>query len=253
MIFKKKIFAANWKLNKSPEEARRFVIQLKNDIFSQEKQAGDFFNDKEIILFPSAFAMEAVSTLCAGTKIFFGPQNISNEKSGAFTGENSAVVAQELKSQFALVGHSERRALFFESDHLLNKKNILLQSLGMTTVFCIGETLQQRQENKTLDVCFAQIETGLKGCAVQDRLIVAYEPVWAIGTGQVATIDQVQEVHLALFQKLQKMGFNNFQLLYGGSVKADNAQALLQVPHVDGFLIGGASLEVESFLKICRA
>lgn len=249
----KKIFAANWKLNKTPEESRRFIIQLKNDLFQAGSFEKNFFEKNEIILFPSAFSLEAVSSLCAGTQIGFGPQNIYSEKSGAFTGENSALVAQAMRAQFALVGHSERREIFKEADQLLNQKNLLLQSLKMTSVFCIGETLQQRESGQTLQVCFSQLEAGLKNLNANERIIVAYEPVWAIGTGRVATIEQVQEVHLALFSQLQKMGFGQFQLLYGGSVKPDNAGALLKVPHVDGFLIGGASLEVESFMKIIKA
>jgi triosephosphate isomerase len=243
----KKIFAANWKLNKTPEEVCQFVIQLKNEAF----KISNFFETREILLFPSAFSLEALSSLCGGTAIGYGPQNVYFEKSGAFTGENSAQVAASLRSQFALVGHSERREIFKEQDEQLNKKNKLLQELSMTPVFCIGETLAQREAGETLKVCFSQIEAGLKDVKTDMRLIVAYEPVWAIGTGKVATSQQVAEVHAELYKKLTTMGFKNFQLLYGGSVKPDNAKELLGIPHVDGFLIGGASLQVESFLKIC--
>ncbi len=243
----KKIFAANWKLNKSPEESREFVIQLKNEIFKIE----NFFLNKEVILFPQAYSLEGISNLCAGTHIHFGPQNIHSEVSGAFTGENSGQIAQTLKSQFALVGHSERREIFKETDSQINQKNRLLQSLIMTPVFCVGETLAEREQKKTLEICFSQLQQGLQDCNPQKRLIVAYEPVWAIGTGKVATLQQVAEVHQALKDKLTAMSFENFQLLYGGSVKPENAAGLLKVAHVDGFLIGGASLEVNSFLKIC--
>jgi triosephosphate isomerase len=242
-----KIFAANWKLNKTPEEAREFVIKFKNDIY----KTPDFFNGKEVIIFPSAFALEAISSLCAGTQIGFGPQNIYFEKSGAFTGENSAEVAKSMRASFALVGHSERREIFKEQDEQLDKKNTLLQSLGLTPVFCIGESLTQREAGKTLEVCFSQIENGLKNFDKSQRLILAYEPVWAIGTGRVAASEQVAEVHLALYQYLTKHEFKNFQILYGGSVKPENSKQLLATPHVDGFLIGGAALQVESFLKIC--
>lgn len=245
----KKVFAANWKLNKTPEQAREFIIQFKNEIFKHT----DFFSQNEIILFPQAFSLEAVSSLCAGTKIGFGPQNIYCEKSGAFTGENSAEVAFELKSQFALVGHSERREHFQESDILLNKKVKLLQNLKMTAVFCFGETLIQREASQTLATCFAQLDSGLLNSDVNQRLIVAYEPVWAIGTGKVATLEQVKEVHKAVFDKLTAQGFTDFQILYGGSVKPENSADLLKIPHVDGFLIGGASLEVNSYLQICLA
>jgi triosephosphate isomerase len=245
----KKIFAANWKLNKTPEEAREFLIKLKNEAFKIQ----NFFQNREIMVFPSAFALEAVSSLCAGTEISFGPQNIYAEKSGAFTGENSAEVAKALRCNLALVGHSERREIFKEHDELLNKKALLLQSLSMLPVFCIGESLAQRESGKTLEVCNGQLEKGLKDLDKSQRLVVAYEPVWAIGTGKVASPEQVAEVHRSLSEKLSADSFRNVQLLYGGSVKPDNAAELLKIPHVDGFLIGGASLQVDSFLKICTS
>lgn len=243
----KKIFAANWKLNKTPEEAREFVIRLKNEAFKIE----GFFDKCEVILFPSAFALEAVSTLCAGTAIGFGPQNIYSQNSGAFTGENSAEVAKSLRSDFILIGHSERREIFKEMDADLNKKHLLTQQLELTSVFCIGENLEQRESNKTLEVCLAQLEKGLQDADKSKRLIVAYEPVWAIGTGKVAAVEQVAEVHQKLHEELKNKGYTNFQLLYGGSVKPENASELLKINHVDGFLIGGAALKVESFLQIC--
>lgn len=243
----KKIFAANWKLNKTPEQAREFLIQFKNEAF----KSSHFYDSREILIFPQAYSLEAVSSLCANSAIGFGPQNIHVQSHGAFTGENSAAMAKEMKAQYALVGHSERRELFKEVDATLNQKNLHLQSLGMTSVFCIGESLLQRQANQTLQVCFTQLDAGLTGMNQDSRLIVAYEPVWAIGTGQVATLDQVKQVHEAIYDKLQARGFKNFQILYGGSVKPENAADLLKLPHVDGFLIGGAALEVSSLLKIC--
>lgn len=244
---KKKIFAANWKLNKTPEESREFIINFKNIIFKID----DFFEKNEIIVFPQAFSLEAISTLCAETAIYFGPQNIFYESSGAFTGENSAEVAKSLRSSFVLVGHSERREIFKESNELLNLKMMRLQKLDLTPVFCIGETLAQREDGKTLDVCFSQIESGLKSLDKQKRIIVAYEPIWAIGTGKVATSEQVAEVHVALHDYMQKNMFGDFQLLYGGSVKPENSNELLNIPYVDGFLIGGASLKVDTFIQVC--
>ena len=245
----KKIFAANWKLNKTPEEARQFIIALKNAAFN----VPDFFTSREVIIFPQAFSLEAVSSLCAGTLIGFGPQNVYFEKAGAFTGENSADVAKLLKSGFTLVGHSERREIFKEENLLLNKKNQLLQSLDLIPVFCIGESLAQREGGQTLEHCFLQLKQGLNGLDKKKRLVVAYEPIWAIGTGKVASSDQVAEVHKAIFENLTAAGFDNFQLLYGGSVKPENSKELLGLAHVDGFLIGGAGLQVDSFMKICGA
>lgn len=245
----KKIFAANWKLNKTPDESREFVIDLKNSVFSE----ADFFSNCELILLPSAFSLEAVSSLCSGTAIHFGPQNIFAESGGAYTGENSAQVAKSLNSGFALTGHSERRTLFFETDELINKKNLLLQSLGLIPIFCIGETLSEREAGRTVEVCLSQLAKGLRDLNTQQRVVVAYEPVWAIGTGRVASVEQVAEVHATLQHWLKEKNFLNCQLLYGGSVRPENAAELLQIPHVHGFLIGGAALQVESFLKICRS
>ena len=245
----KKIFAANWKLNKAPEEARQFIINFKNAAY----KIADFYQSREIIIFPQAFSIEAVSSLCAGTLIAFGPQNVSTEKSGAFTGENSADTAKLLQCAFTLVGHSERREIFNEDNSLLNKKVHLLQSLDLVPVFCIGESLSQREAGKTLEHCFQQLKQGLSGAQKSKRLVVAYEPIWAIGTGKVASSQQVAEVHAELARFLKAESFQDFQLLYGGSVKPENSRELLSLPNVDGFLIGGASLQVDSFLKICEA
>ena len=243
----KKIFAANWKLNKSPNDAVKFIQDF------LKLAANGVFSQSEVLIFPSAFALEAVARSCATTKIQFGPQNIFSENSGAFTGENSALIAKSLGSQFALVGHSERRQLFGEPDALLNEKIKTLQSLKITPLFCVGETLEQRESGKTDAICFFQLEKGLAAIDTSVKIVVAYEPVWAIGTGKVATVAQVSEMHEKLYQKLLQMGFSNFQLLYGGSVKPENAKELLQVPHVDGFLIGGASLDPNTFYKICNS
>ncbi len=243
----KKIFAANWKLNKSPLESVKFIQDF------MKLAANSVFSQSEVLLFPSAFSLDAVSKACVGTKIQFGPQNIFSEKSGAYTGENSADVALSLGAQYSLVGHSERRQLFGELDALINAKLKLLQNFKMTPILCIGETLEQREAGLTEKVCFAQLEKSLTGLNTSLHLIVAYEPIWAIGTGKVATAAQVAEIHAKLFQKISGLGFEKFQLLYGGSVKPDNAKELLQVPHVHGFLIGGASLDPDSFYKICNA
>lgn len=244
----KKIFAANWKLNKCPHDSREFL-----KAFNANVEKEPLASDCEVMIFPTAMSLPAVAEECKGTNINFGPQNVYYEKSGAFTGENSAVIAQKLGSTFCLLGHSERRQIFHESDSIIHRKIELLQSLKITPILCVGENLQQRQDKKTLLVCFQQLDEALVDLDHSRRLIVAYEPVWAIGTGQVAALEQVAEVHSAIHDKLSSRGFKNFQILYGGSVKPENAVDLLQVPHVDGFLIGGASLEVDSFLKICRS
>ncbi len=242
----KKIFAANWKLNKTPDQATAFA----QDFLT--KTSGNFFENKEAFIFPQNFSLDAVSRGFKNSQVQFGPQQIHTETKGAFTGENSLDLAKSLGCQICLIGHSERRQFFSETNSLINKKVLLCQASDVLPVLCIGETLEQRQKNETLKVCFEQLETALTGIDTAKRIVVAYEPVWAIGTGQVATLDQVQEVHSELFKKMTSLDFKNFQLLYGGSVKADNAKELISIPHVDGFLIGGASLEVVSFLDICN-
>ncbi len=243
----KKIFAANWKLNKSPAESVKFIADF------LKLAANGIFSQSDVILFPSAFSLDAVSKSCSNTKIQFGPQNIFSEKSGAYTGENSADVAKTLGSQYALVGHSERRQFFAETDLLLNSKLKLLQSLKLIPILCIGETLDQREAGETQNVCFQQLEKALSDIDTSLQIVIAYEPIWAIGTGKVATLEQVVQIHEKLFQKLTDLNFKNFKLLYGGSVKPENAKELLQVPYVNGFLIGGASLDPDSFYKICNS
>jgi triosephosphate isomerase len=242
----KKIFAANWKLNKTPEQAQAFA----QDFLIQTSEM--FFQKKEVFIFPQNFSLDALSREFKSSVVQFGPQQIHTETKGAFTGENSIDLAKSLGSKLCLIGHSERRQFFAEANSFINKKVLLCQISDILPVLCIGESLEQRQKNETLKVCFEQLETALVGADVMKRIVVAYEPVWAIGTGQVATLDQVKEVHTELFKKMNALNFKNFQLLYGGSVKADNAKDLISIPYVDGFLIGGASLEVSSFLDICN-
>lgn len=241
----KKIFAANWKLNKTPLESKSFCEDLLKKVNSA------FFEKSEIFIFPQNFSVGLVSQAIKGSGILTGPQNIHFETKGAFTGENSAELAAQFGCQLVLLGHSERRQYFHENAIDLNKKIKLTQKLGLIPVYCIGESLAERQSGQTEQVCFEQLESAFADVNRDTRFVVAYEPVWAIGTGQVATVEQVADIHKKLFVKMNELGFKNFQLLYGGSVKPDNSKELLQIPHVDGFLIGGASLEVSSFSQIC--
>lgn len=239
-----KYFAANWKLQKSPKDAREFVAALS----SARKESSSF----KMIFFPSAIALEAFANAAAGKGIGYGPQNVFFEGKGAFTGENSAMVAKELGCEYVLLGHSERRTLFSETDELIAKKTQYVQSLGLTPIVCFGETLKEREEGKTKSVLTKQLENSLVFADRSKPLLVAYEPVWAIGTGKVATPAQVAEAHAQSKKTLVSLGFSaNTPLLYGGSVKAESAQELIGIPNVDGFLIGGASLEVKSYLDIC--
>lgn len=235
---KHKIFAANWKMYKTPSETREFF-----------KKFTAFGLKSEIIFFPSALSVEAAieSTKNAGIQI--GLQNTYPKAEGAFTGENSTAAAKAMGCQVILIGHSERRSLFNENE-ILAEKIQFVQGQGLKAMFCIGETLQQRESNQTEKVLAEQLDKGLSK-ASPENLIIAYEPVWAIGTGKTATSDQAEEAHKFISKHLEKNNFKNIAILYGGSVKPDNAAELMTQPHISGFLVGGASLDPESFKKIC--
>lgn len=237
----KKIFAANWKLFKTPKETRDFFTQFKEVAV---KATG------ELVFFPSAISLEAASTSLVGTSIKWGAQNCYHQASGAFTGENSAQVVKDLGGSYVLIGHSERRKIFAETDALIAEKVAFTQSLGLTPMLCIGETLEEREAKHTFRVLETQLLLGLEKADKTKPVVIAYEPVWAIGTGKVATPEQVAETHTDVFNILAKMGFEHSPILYGGSVKPDNAAGLIKQPHVNGFLVGGASLEVKSFIDI---
>ncbi len=235
------IFAANWKMYKTPDESREFIRNLK----LSPKQMS------QVVIFPTAICIEAVATALKGTGAKWGVQNGYIESAGAFTGENSPATVKSLGGSFVLIGHSERRALFHEQDGLLAKKVKCAQNLGLTPMLCIGETLAEREAGQTLSVIDKQLKMDLEFFDSQKPLVIAYEPVWAIGTGKVATTGQVAEVHTDIRKKLVHYKAEKTPILYGGSVKPQNAKELGQLKDVDGFLIGGASLEVESFAQIC--
>ncbi len=242
-----KIFAANWKLFKSPKETRQFFSDWKI-------QTGNSLTS-EVIFFPPTTNLEAIAQSLENTSgVSWGAQNCYSEIKGAFTGEVSASVLKEMGARYVLLGHSERRSLFQESDAIIAKKIALVQSLDLVPIACIGESLSERQAGKTIQVLKSQIEKSLSLVDLKKNLVIAYEPVWAIGTGQVATAAQVQETHLEIQKITSMMGFTQkIPLLYGGSVKPENSKELISLPHVDGFLVGGASLEVSSFLQICKS
>lgn len=228
-------------MNKSPNEARAFFNHFKQ---VSKKATGD------LIFFPPATCLEATSAALQGSSIKWGAQNCYSQALGAFTGENSAMVIKEMGGTFVLIGHSERRQIFNESDALISDKVAFVQGLGLVPMLCVGETLQERELKRTFRVLEVQLEMGLAKADREKPLIIAYEPVWAIGTGKVATPEQVAETHTDVFNILQTLGFGTSPILYGGSVKPENASALIKQPHVSGFLVGGASLEPQSFIEI---
>lgn len=234
-------------MNKSPEEAALFAKLLK------EKSKAD--EQKELVVLPSALIAFEVAQNLKGTEVQWGGQNCYFEGKGAFTGENSAAVLMAMGAKFCLVGHSERRHIFGEADELLAKKVAYLQSIGITPILCVGETIDDRRWSRTQEVIVRQLKTGLQQADLQKPLWIAYEPVWAIGTGQVATSAQVEEAHSMLRQALREWSPSSatqIPILYGGSVKSENAKSLAALNNVNGFLIGGASLEVDEFLRIYR-
>lgn len=238
---KHKIFAANWKMYKSPQDTQMF---FQNFLVLP--------GDSTLIFFPPALCIPAALESTNSTHVKIGVQNIASIAEGALTGENSATVAKAMGCQYALIGHSERRSLFHETDVALNQKAKFAQSLGLHIVFCVGESLDQRKSNQTKAIINQQLSAGLAGLK-NENLIIAYEPVWAIGTGVTASPEQAEETQKEIIDWLNANGFSSVPVLYGGSVKPENAKELISQPSISGFLVGGASLNPESFAQICQA
>ncbi len=239
--------AGNWKMNKSPKEARMFAGFLASSIGEE--------STVDVAVFPTSLAVSGVADIMKDTKIKVGVQNIYPADSGAFTGEISASMLTELYIDYVLVGHSERRQLFGETDAQTNEKIKAILKNGLTPIFCIGETLEERKANLTNSVLERQLKAGLMGFAKEEasRVIIAYEPVWAIGTGVVATPDQAEETMKYIRQFLAGLYDGDFaesiRILYGGSIKPDNFDSLVAMEDIDGGLVGGASL-LESFVQL---
>ncbi len=250
------VVAANWKMNKGPNEARSFL----NEFLSQVKLP----EGREVYIFPPAIDSAVVSEMLAvagsgdraKSSVKWGGQNIYPEKTGAFTGENSPQTLREMGASSILVGHSERRTLFGESDEFTAKKCKVIHELGMQPMLCVGESLKEREAGKTHEVIVRQLTKGLELLDQAAKVMIAYEPVWAIGTGRVATPEIAQEAHDVLRKSLITIGgeswANQVPILYGGSVNQDNAAQIAKGDDIDGFLVGGASLNVTSFLNICN-
>lgn len=242
---KKKIVAGNWKLHKSPAEVGEFFAELKKlDLAALNSQ---------LAIFPALVTLSAAVEAARGLAVLIGSQNSSQHLQGAFTGEVSPKVVKQMGAELALVGHSERRVLFGETDQLLAGKVKQAQDSELTVCFCVGETLSEREANLTEKVLAQQLEAGLSLANSKTPIWIAYEPVWAIGTGKIATSGQVRQTHEFIRNLLLKLDFKSAAILYGGSVKAENAKELSQIPNVDGFLVGGASLEASSFFDIAKA
>lgn len=245
------VFAANWKMNHAPSAARAFVAA-----FTARWSPRD---DRTVILCPPAIAMSTVVQALANRKdIAVGAQNIWTEDKGAFTGETSAPMVKDAGAQYVLVGHSERRHVFGETDEETAKKCTAAARNALTPILCVGELLSEREANATNDVVLRQLRAGLSRVSsdVVAGMAVAYEPVWAIGTGKTATPNDASAVHTVIRAELQTIvgdRAGSVPILYGGSVNATNAKSLLAASGVNGLLVGGASLEVETWISICEA
>ncbi len=244
------VIAGNWKLNKTRDEAVELIRALKKEVTD--------VNDVDIIVAPVYTALEAVAGELVGSNIFLAGQNCYPAKSGAFTGEVSPALLKDVGCRYCIVGHSERRQLFGETDTFINDKIKALLQEGLEVIFCIGETLEERESGQMYDVLKTQVNGGLADieAAEMQRVILAYEPVWAIGTGKTATDEQAEEAHAFIRGLLQGL-FNpevaaTTRILYGGSVKPDNVDGLMSQGDIDGTLVGGASLKPQDFTRIVK-
>jgi len=244
------LIAGNWKMYKTGPEAVETAMEL-------EKLCSDV-TDVEVMIAPTYLSLPLVSTALRDSNIKVGAQNLYFETEGAFTGEVSAEMIKAAGAEYAIIGHSERRQYFGETDIFVSRKIRAATQSALKPVLCIGETEAQRDEQKTFSILDKQVSNGLKGSGLDELedMVLAYEPVWAIGTGKTASIEQVEEVHLHLRSLLEKLFSKDFsaktRILYGGSVNPANVKELMGIKDVDGALVGGASLDAGKFINIIK-
>lgn len=240
----------NWKMHKTAGEAVDFAGRLRQEV------AG--LGDRKVVIAPPFTALKPVAEVLAGSSIGLAAQNVHEQPQGAFTGEISGPMLLDAGCSHVIIGHSERRTLFAESDEVVHAKVLAAIKYGLIPILCVGETIQQRDDGKTLDTIERQLKEALHDLAVDDinRLIIAYEPVWAIGTGRTASPDQAQEIHGFIRQWINaSFGMavaEEMAILYGGSVQPDNISALMVRRDINGALVGGASLTLDSFIRIIK-
>jgi len=250
---RKKLIAANWKMHLTPAEARALIAALGAELDDEP------FKDREVLVAPAAILIPEVKDALEGSPILLGAQNMYCEDKGAFTGEISPPMLLAYGVTHVIIGHSERRHIFGEGDELIGKKVRAALSHGMVPILCVGETEQEHDSGRALEVVLRQIEGGLGGLSSEEAggVVMAYEPVWAIGTGRTATPEQAESIHGAVRGAFnERFGRGPAQLvriLYGGSVNAENVDSLLLKPDIDGALVGTASLTADSFARIVRA
>jgi len=243
---RKPLIAGNWKMNKTVGEA----VKLCEDLRLLVKDV----IDRDILVCPPFTALYSVSKIVENTRINIGGQNMFYEEKGAFTGEISPIMLKDVGCSYVILGHSERRHIFGEDDELIAKKVFSAVKHDLIPILCVGELLEEREEGKTFEVVRKQIKEGLKYLSRDDNFVIAYEPVWAIGTGKTATPEMAQEVHRFIRLEISELfgheKAESVRILYGGSVKPENISGLMKMADIDGALVGGASLDAESFAKI---
>ena len=248
MKMRKIIIAGNWKMNKLFTEVEDFLFELSDNL--EEKN----LNSVEVVICPPSVYLELSSDIADDSKFFIGAQNVNDNSNGAYTGEISAAMLDSMDIPYCIIGHSERRKYYAESDEVINAKLKKLHENEIVPIFCIGETLEQREQNITKDIILSQLNGGLKDVKIEDNVIIAYEPIWAIGTGKTATPAQAQEIHALIREWLEenysKDISENTSILYGGSMTPENIKELLDQPDIDGGLIGGAALDVTKFSEM---
>lgn len=249
---RKKLVAGNWKMYKDKSETAELISQLKEKLKENTP-------DVEIAICPPFTSIELAGELIKNSPVHLGAQNMHSEIEGAYTGEISAKMLKSFGVEYVILGHSERRTYFKESDEFINQKIKRAIEFDIKPIFCLGETLEEREAGRTFEVVENQLTKGLSGVSRLDlrKIVIAYEPVWAIGTGRTASPEQAQEVHSFLRRKIAELFDSEIsqeiKILYGGSVKPDNAKNLFKQPDIDGGLIGGACLKADSFYEIILA
>jgi len=250
MIMRRPIIAGNWKLNKTIPEAIDLVARLKRSLYD--------VTDTDIVVCPSFTAIAEVAETLSESTIAVGGQDLYWEASGAFTGEVSGAQLKDAGCSYVIIGHSERRQFFGETDATVNKKIKAALAAGLTPIVCVGELLQERESGKTEEVIRVQVQGSLANLTEDEMsgIVIAYEPVWAIGTGKVATPQQAQDVHKFIRGLLEKMFgkavASQVRIQYGGSVKPSNVKELMAAPDIDGALVGGASLDADQFIQLVK-
>jgi len=249
---RKKVIAGNWKMNYNLHQSINFIESLKSEILKKERNC-------DIIICPNYIALSEAYRIIVNTPIKLGAQNIYFEENGAFTGETSADMVKSAGCEYVILGHSERRTIFNESDEIINLKIKQALKHRLKPIFCVGETLDEREKNLTKSVVKYQIENGLNNINYDDilNIIIAYEPVWAIGTGKNATPEQAEEVHYFIRDLIKEKYSSDISdkiiIQYGGSVKPENSRDLLSQENIDGALVGGACLKVDTFIQIIES